>query len=68
MTFPENFNFPGFPGFPDPVGTLDLVSRASKVQTLHLAEEANLSHFGSKSLLSARALPRSNNKHVYRQS
>ena len=22
MTFPENFIFPGFPGFPDPVGTL----------------------------------------------
>ena len=22
MTFPENFIFPDFPGFPDPVGTL----------------------------------------------
>ena len=26
MTFPENFIFPGFPGFPDPVGTLTQMS------------------------------------------
>ena len=26
MTFPKNFIFPGFPGFPDPVGTLNIGS------------------------------------------
>ena len=29
MTFPENFIFPGFPGFPDPVGTLSRLVRNS---------------------------------------
>ena len=30
MTFPENFIFPGFPGFPDPVGTLNFTFKTSK--------------------------------------
>ena len=43
----------------------DLVSQTSKVQILHSAGEDNLFPFDSKSLHCAKALSKSNNKHVW---
>ena len=39
MTFPENFIFPGFPGFPDPVGTLSNIG-CTKCQNLTVSRLA----------------------------
>ena len=45
MTFPENFSFPGFPGFPDPVGTMN-ISRCSHSTNYVLVRSEIRHHVG----------------------